>query len=85
MRVKVHSAEVRSGIVAFVIPLAGLAGLAVGKERLVWGSVDGDPDLTHLPVDAIGMASQLMLAPEAVGIVSADGTLQAHHSPCGSL
>jgi hypothetical protein len=36
-------------------------------------------------VDAIGMTSQLMLAPEAVGIVSADGTLQAHHSPCRSL
>lgn len=85
MRVKVHPAEVRSSIVALVVPLAGLAGLAVSEERLVGRSVDGDPDLARLLVDAIGMTSQLMLAPEAVGIVSADGTLQAHHSPCRSL
>lgn len=58
-----------SSVVALVIPLASLAGLAVCEKRLIWRGVDGHPDLARLPVDAIGMTSQLMLAPEAIGIV----------------
>lgn len=72
-----HAPEVTCSIVAFVISLSRLARFAVCKERLVRRSVDGDPDLSRLFVDTVGMTSQLMLTTEAVGIVSAYRTLQS--------
>jgi hypothetical protein len=70
-----HASEVTCGVVAFVIPLPGLACLTVGQERLIGRSVDGHPDFTCLFVDTVGMTSELMLTAEAIGIVRADGTL----------
>lgn len=77
MWVEVHAPEVAGGIVAFVVPLAGLACFAVCQKRLVGRSVNGDPDLARLFVDAVGMPPELMLAAEAVGIVRADGAFEA--------
>lgn len=64
-----HAAEVAGGIVALVVALARLAGFAVCEKRLVRRSVDGHPDLARLAVDAVGVAAQLMLTAEAVGVV----------------
>jgi hypothetical protein len=73
----VHTPQVACGVIAFVIPLPSLACFAVCKERLVWGCIDSHPNLPRLPVDTIGMTSQLMLTAEAVGIVSAPRALQS--------
>lgn len=64
-----HAAEVAGGIVALVVALARLAGLAVCQKRLVGGRVDGHPHLARLAVDAVGVAAQLMLAAETVRVV----------------
>jgi hypothetical protein len=66
---KMHAPKVTRGIVAFIVSLASLTGLAVGEEGLVRRSVDSHPDLTRLPVYAVCMTPQLMLTAEAVGIV----------------
>jgi hypothetical protein len=75
-----HAAEVAGGVVAFVVALAGLAGLAVCQKGFVGRRVDGHPDLARLAVDAVGVATQLMLAAEAIGVVGAAGALEAQDS-----
>jgi hypothetical protein len=75
-----HAPEVACSVIAFVISLSSLTCFAIRKEGLVWGCVDGHPNLPRLPVDTIRMTSQLMLTAEAIGIVRAHWALQSQHS-----
>lgn len=85
VRMEMHPPEVACSIVAFVISFASLACFAICKERLIWGGVDGHPDLPCLFMDTVGMAPQLMLAAEAVGIVGAYRTFESQDSARWSL
>jgi hypothetical protein len=76
----VHAAEVAGGVVAFIVALAGLAGLAVCQKGFVGRRVDGHPNLARLAVDAVGVATQLMLAAEAIGVIGAAGAFEAQDS-----
>jgi len=69
------------GIVALVVLLARLTGLAIRKESLVWRRVDGDPDFARLSMDAIRMTAQLVLTAEAFGVVVACRTFEPEHLP----
>lgn len=83
MRVEVHSTQMACSIVTLIISLASLASFAICKEGLVRRRVDRHPNLTRLSVDAIGMATQFMFTPEAVGIVVTGRTLQSEYSSRG--
>ena len=69
------------GVVALVVLLARLTGLAIRKESLVWRRVDGDPDFARLSMDAIRMTAQLVLTAEAFGVVVACRTFEPEHLP----
>ena len=69
------------GVVALVVLLAGLTGLAIRKESLVWRCVDGDPDFARLSMDAIRMTAQLVLTAKAFGVVVAYRTFEPEHLP----
>lgn len=75
-----HAPKMACSIVALVILFASLASFAVCKKGLVRRRVDGHPDLACFSVDTVGMTSQLMFTPEAVGIVGAGGALEPQHS-----
>ena len=82
---EVHPAQVTGSVIALIVPLACLTGLAIGKKVFLWRRVDGHPDFTRLSVDAISMATQFVLTPEAIGIVIACRALQSEYSSGRSL
>jgi hypothetical protein len=81
MWMEVHSPEVTGGIVALIVPLASLACFAIGKEGLVVRRVERHPDFASLLVDAVCMATQLVLATKAIRVVIADAALESRDPP----
>ena len=84
-----HASQMTCGVIALIISLSGLASLAISKKCFAGRCVDRHPNFTQLSVNSIGMSTQFMLTPEAIGIIIARRTLQtknpSRRRPCWSL
>lgn len=67
--VEVGAAEVGGGVVVGAVGLAAAAGLAVGEELAIVGGVLADPNLADLAVVTFDVATEFVVAVEALRLI----------------